>query len=308
MSNPEPGAPVCYRHPGREAHIRCQRCGRNICPDCMIAAAVGFQCPECVAEGRRTTRSPQAAYGGARVSSSTATTFVLIGINAVVWLLINVTGRYSSRLLDLIELLPAGRCTLPGGRYYPDITSSGVCDTAGGATTWVPGVADGAYWQLLTSAFTHVEVWHVLANMYALWVLGPMVEPILGRVRFLAVYLLSGLAGSALVYLLADTATPTVGASGAIFGLMGAVAVISKRINASLRPIAVLVALNAAITFLVPGISWQGHVGGFVGGLLATVVLVFAPKRRRALVQWGGLGVIAAVIVVTVVLRTAALT
>ncbi|MFT4288760.1 rhomboid family intramembrane serine protease [Nocardioides sp.] len=307
MSSPDPGVPVCYRHPGREAHIKCQRCGRTICPDCMTTAAVGFQCPECVAEGRRTTRSPQAAYGGARVSSATATSFVLIAINAVVWLLINVTGRSTSKLVDLLALTPLGRCQLSDGSYYPQVGAEQVCDTVG-TTTWVPGVADGSYWQLLTSAFTHVEIWHILTNMYALWILGPMLEPILGRVRFLAVYLLSALAGSAFVYVAADPASSTVGASGAIFGLMGAALVISRRINAPLRPILVLVVLNAVITILVPGISWQGHVGGFVGGLLATGVLAYAPPRSRTAVQSAGLGLLFAVVAVVAVLRTLALT
>jgi len=273
----------------------------------MTAAAVGFQCPECVAEGRRTTRSPQAAYGGARVSSATATSFVLIAINAIVWLLINVTGRSGSNLVNLLALTPRGRCELPGGSYYPTVGSEQVCSTVA-TTKWVPGVADGSYWQLLTAAFTHVEVWHILANMYALWILGPMLEPILGRVRFLALYLISALAGSAVVYVAADPASSTVGASGAIFGLMGAMVVISKRVNASLRPILVLVVLNGVITVLVPGISWQGHVGGFVGGLLATAALVYAPQRQRSAVQFAGLGLLAAAVVVAVVLRTLTLT
>ena len=147
--------------------------------------------------------------------------------------------------------------------------------------TWVPGVADGAYWQLLTSAFTHIEVWHIGFNMLALWVLGPQLEMAVGRVRFLALYLLSALAGSTLVYWLADPAGSTIGASGAVFGLMGALLVLAVKVRGDVRGILTWVGINAVITFLFPNISWQGHLGGFLGGALIAAMLVYAPRKRR---------------------------
>ncbi|MGN6132092.1 MAG: rhomboid family intramembrane serine protease, partial [Nocardioidaceae bacterium] len=216
------GAPVCYRHPGREAHIRCQRCERPICPDCMRSASVGFQCPSCVAEGARSTRSGRGAYGGVRSDNPTLTTKVLVALNAGVYLLLLVTGGQLSTLVDRLALLPLGRCasTVHAAGFYPG-AGQGVCARIPNAV-WHPGVADGAYWQLLTSLFTHVEIWHIGFNMVALWVLGPQLEAVLGRARFLGVYLLSGLAGSALVYWLSAPHSSTLGASGAIFGLLGA--------------------------------------------------------------------------------------
>ena len=145
----------------------------------------------------------------------------------------------------------------------------------------MPGVADGAYWQLLTSAFTHVEVWHIGFNMLALWVLGPQLELAIGRSRFLALYLLSALAGSALVYWLADPAGSTLGASGAVFGLMGALLVLAVKVRGDVRGILTWVGINAVITFLFPNISWQGHLGGFLGGVLIAALLVYAPRQRR---------------------------
>src|SRR4051812_22963218 len=189
--------PTCYRHPGRESHIRCQRCERPICPDCMHPASVGFQCPECFKEGVRSTRRGRTAFGGRRPSSAGVVTKVLIGINAVVFVLIAVTGGNRSALLHKLWLLPQGVCT--------QVAFDGRC------TNTAPGVADGAYYQLLTSMFTHVQLWHVGFNMLALFILGPQLELVLGRARFLALYLLAGLVGSTTVYWLAHVNAPTVG-------------------------------------------------------------------------------------------------
>jgi membrane associated rhomboid family serine protease len=170
------------------------------------------------------------------------------------------------------------------------------------------GVADGAVWQLLTSMFTHVQVWHIGFNMLALYVLGPQLELMLGRARFLALYLLSGLFGSATVYWLAPEFTRTVGASGAVFGLMAALIIVALKVRGDVQGLLVLVGINVVITVWGRGfISWQGHLGGFVGGLLLALALVYAPKARRTLWQALGVSVVAAVIVVGVALRTAAL-
>jgi membrane associated rhomboid family serine protease len=297
--------PTCYRHPDREAHIRCQRCDRVICPDCMRPAAVGFQCPECVKEGAKATRSGRTAYGGLRPTDASLTSMVLIAINAAVWIAIVATGGNGSSLVDWLALRANGFCLAGNGAGGADVGQS-VCDSAGG--TWLPGVVDGAYWQLVTSMFTHVQVIHIGFNMLALWVLGPQLELAVGRVRFLALYFLSGLSGSALVYWAAPEFGATIGASGAIFGLMGALAVVALKVGGDVRGILTWIGINFVITFVLAGISWQGHVGGFIGGSVIGVILVYAPRGpRRTAIQVAGLVVVGVLIAVTITARTLAL-
>jgi membrane associated rhomboid family serine protease len=286
-------APRCYRHTDRETHIRCQRCGRPICPDCMRQAAVGFQCPECVREGARTVRQPRTAFGGRPVGDALVT-LVHIGINAVVFVLLLLTGGRGSELLPRLWLSPTTLCR---------------GDRLGGCGTLLPGVADGAYWQLVTSFFTHVQFWHIGFNMLALYVLGPQLEALLGRSRYLALYLLSGLFGSLAVYWLSPVNQPTVGASGAIFGLMGALLVAAVKLRGNVQSLLGLLAINAVITVVGAGyISWQGHLGGFVGGVLLGLVLIYAPRRGRTLWQALGLALVTVALIIGVVLRTLALT
>jgi membrane associated rhomboid family serine protease len=297
------GVPTCYRHVGRETWIRCQRCERPICPDCMRDAAVGFQCPSCVSEGAKQTRSGRTAYGGARSGNSALTTMVLIGVNVAVWLATLVTGGSSSRLVDILGLRPNGACAPGDGFIYNE--SQALCDRIG--ATFLPGVDDGALWQLVTSQFLHVQPWHIAGNMLCLWMLGPQLEAALGRTRFLALYLLSGLAGSVAVLWLSNEIGLTLGASGAIFGLFGAFAVIAHKVGGDLRSIGTVLLINLAITFAVPNISWQGHVGGLLGGAAIAAILVYAPRARRAQVQAFGLAGLLAVMAVLTALRIAAL-
>ncbi len=159
----------------------------------------------------------------------------------------------------------------------------------------------------MTSGFAHVEVWHIGFNMVALWFLGPQLEAVLGRTRFLALYFISLLAGSALVYWLADEGSATLGASGAIFGLLGALMVVAYKVGGDVRGLMVWLGLNVAITFLFPNVSWQGHLGGFVGGVLVGAVLVYAPRARRTAVQAAGLSVISVLVIAAIVARTAVL-
>lgn len=300
---PETGVPTCYRHPGRESYIRCQRCDRTICPDCMRDASVGFQCPDCVAEGQKATRSGRTAYGGLRPTNASITSGVLIALNVGVWIAILATGGGASRLVDWLGLRPNGLCLLGDGGY--DVTRT-VCSAEGGE--WLPGVADGAYWQLLSAGFTHVTVFHLAFNMLALWVIGPQLELALGRSRFLALYLLSLLTGSAVVLWAGSEFQLTVGASGAIYGLFGALIVVARRVGGDMRSLWALIAVNVFITFAVPNISWQGHLGGFVGGLLVAGVLVHAPRgSRRTMFQISGLVAIAALTALAIILRSAAL-
>jgi membrane associated rhomboid family serine protease len=304
MTQPqEPIAYGCYRHPDRATYIRCQRCGRPICGDCMISAAVGFQCPECVSAGARETRQNEGAYGGTRSANPALTSIVLIVLNAIVWVAILLTGGYGSRLGYLFALLPLGQCASISepGSYYPN-AGQAVC-TAINDGTWIPGVAQGAYWQLLTGAFTHVEVWHIGFNMLALWFLGPGLERVLGRGRFLAVYLISALAGSTAVLWLSDPGTQTVGASGAIFGLLGSLLVIAYKVHGDVRNVLIWLGINVAYTFLGNGISWQGHMGGLVAGALTAAIIVYAPRTNRVRVQWLGLAGVALLMLALIVVR-----
>ncbi|MFD5873252.1 rhomboid family intramembrane serine protease [Streptomyces sp. NPDC060322] len=277
------GPPTCYRHPGRETGIRCTRCERPICTDCMIEASVGFHCPECVREGagtgrRPAARRPRTLSGGRVTADPRLVTKVLIGINLAVFVAVLAGGR---PLLE--DLLLFG---LAGGE----------------------GVAEGQWYRLVTSMFLHQEVLHIAFNMLGLWWLGGPLEAALGRVRYLALYMLSGLAGSALTYWITDPAQGTLGASGAVFGLLGATAVLMRRMNYDMRPVIVLLVVNLIFTFTWGGIAWQAHVGGLVAGALIAIAMVHPPQERRNLVQYGACALVLAVVVMAVLIRTAALT
>ncbi|MFB6560006.1 rhomboid family intramembrane serine protease [Streptomyces sp. NPDC056400] len=286
--------PGCYRHPDRDTGISCTRCERPICPECMISASVGFQCPECVRAGsgtghHPTANAPRTVAGGVVAADPHLVTKVLIGINALVFL-----AALSDPALE-------ARLALIGGQYF---------DYPGGP---LHGVATGEFYRLLTSAFLHVEWWHIVGNMIGLWVIGGPLEAALGRVRYLAVFLLSGLGGSALVYLLSEPYVRTLGASGAVFGLLGATVVLAKRLRYEMRPVIVMVVLMLVLTFVPFGgaltVSWQAHVGGLVtGALVGLGMLMPSAGRHRALVQWGTCAVAFLLVAVVIALRTAELT
>ncbi len=284
----EPAAPSCYRHTERETWIRCQRCERPICPDCMNPASVGFQCPDCVKEGARSTRQARTAYGGVRPGTAGRVTLTLIGLNVLVFVLVQATGGVGGRLFHELVLIPSGGVSTVDGR-----------------NTFVDGVAQGSVWQLFTAMFLHVEIWHIGFNMLALYILGPQLEMVLGRSRFLALYLLSGLTGSLAVYWLEVPRSFTLGASGAVFGLMAALLIVAVKVRGEVQALLTLVAINVVITVLGAGfISWQGHLGGFVGGLVLALVLVYAPRRSRTVWQVAGLSVVGVLLAVAVVVRT----
>lgn len=283
------GSLSCYRHPGRGTHIRCTRCDRPICPECMVNASVGFQCPDCARQGAGTGHGPGAArprtVAGAPITADPRLiTKILLALNVAVFIVVHVKG---SLLQDLTLF---GRANL----YY------------GGPPE---GVAEGQWYRLVTSMFLHQEVWHIAFNMLGLWWLGGPLEAALGRARYLALYLLSGLAGSALTYWLAAPNQPSLGASGAIFGLLGATAVLMRRLNYDMRPVLALLAVNLVITFNPwGGIAWQAHVGGLIAGTLIAIAMVHAPRERRALVQYGTCALVLVAVVAIVLARTAALT
>lgn len=255
----------CYRHPDRETGVRCTRCERPICPECMVSASVGFQCPECVREGRAAAAAaePRTVAGGGMAADPRLVTKILIGLNLAVFLAVFTQG---DRLVwDL-------------GLYGPCFSGTPVhCGVASGADQW---------YRMLSSVFLHQEIAHIAFNMLALWWIGAPLEAVLGRARYLALYLLSGLGGSALVLLLAPN-TVTLGASGAIFGLFGATAVFMRRLRQDMRPVLILLGLNLLFTFTWSNISWQGHIGGLVAGTLVATGMAYAPPGRRRAVQWG---------------------
>ncbi|MGW7523463.1 rhomboid family intramembrane serine protease [Streptomyces sp. NPDC054783] len=281
--------PVCYRHPDRETGVRCTRCERPICPECMVSASVGFQCPECVRGGSGTGHAPTASRprtvaGGTVTADPRLLTKVLIGINLAVFLVqIAVGDRFTNRF----ELI--------GQAYAPLLPG-------------VQGIAQGQYYRLLTAMFLHGGYAHILFNMLSLWWIGGPLEAALGRARYLALYFVSGLAGSALTYLLAAPNQPSLGASGAIFGLFGATAVLMRRLNYDMRPLIALLVINLIITFTWANIAWQAHIGGLVAGVVTGYAMVHAPRRRRTLVQYGTCAVVLAVVVVLTLVRTTQLT
>jgi membrane associated rhomboid family serine protease len=259
----EAEAPVCPRHPDRVAYVRCQRCGRPACPECQRPAAVGVQCVDCVRDAKRSAPRVRTVFGGsadsAAVNGRPVVTFTIIGICVVSWLLQLVTAGEWTRLL---WFWPAGGAAEP--------------------------------WRFLTASFLHsTSPLHILFNMYALWITGQFLEPLLGRTRFGVLCLLSAVGGSVGVLLLAGDpftsnawGTPVVGASGMVFGLFGAMLPVMRRLGRSMGQVVVLLVINGAIGFVVPGISWQAHLGGLVTGALVAAAYAYAPKDRRAVVAW----------------------
>ncbi len=277
-STPSSDAAVCYRHPDREAHIRCVRCDRRICPDCMIPASVGFQCPECVREGNKGLRQATTVFGGRVTDNPGYVTKVLIGINVVAYVLQQAVSGFTNSFFDV------GLAVDAGGR--------------------IVGVADGEYYRLLTSAFLHGSLLHIAFNMYALFLFGPPVEAALGRARFAALYLVAAVGGSALSYAFASPAQPSLGASGAVFGVLGAFLVVYHRLGRDTSTVMVLLAINFVIGFVVPRIDWRAHLGGLVAGALCAAAIAYAPEKQRTAVQAAGIGATVLVVVAVVVWRT----
>ena len=278
----------------------------------MIPAAVGFQCPECVRAHTRATRQNQGPYGGQLSRNPRVTSIIIIVINALVWGVIRIAGylNVQDRVVEFLGLLPQGMCMASStpGSYYPQAHSLAECLVMPGGS-WVPGVADGAWWQVFTSIFTHVAIWHIGVNCLTLWFLGPPLESALGRVRFLTTYLVAGLFGSLSVYWLAPPNSFSYGGSGSLFGLMGALLVILWKQKGDVRQLLMWLGLNVVITFVGgASISWQAHLGGLVGGAIVACIWVFVPpSRSRGRTQWILIGTTLAVIIAGLIIRTAIL-
>ena len=262
--------PHCYRHPGRETLVSCSECGRPICEDCMTFAPVGIRCPDHANVGAVKTSPARTMQSVRRSTRSVAApaTMALIGINVVVYMITAAQG---------------GGISLPGGELFSNWALQGLA------------VSDGEWWRLVTAMFLHGSVLHLLFNMLALYWLGTIIEQALGTPRFLLVYFVSGLAGSAGALWLSSALAVTVGASGAIFGMIGALLILEYLTTGSLMGQAmVLILVNMALTFAVPGISIGGHLGGLVGGIVATYALMqfrFPPQRALGVAIAAGVGV-----------------
>jgi membrane associated rhomboid family serine protease len=260
----------CYRHPNRQSFVLCQRCGRTICGECQTPAPVGFVCPECMREQRASApRTRPAILTRMTGANAPVVTYGIIAICVLVF---------------IAQSLPGIGGTVTAALQYAGLYS-------------YPQLFQP--WRLFTSIFAHANFFHILLNMYTLWVFGMVMEPMLGRVRYLVVFLISGFAGSVGVLFLAAPNQPVVGASGAIFGLMGALIIIQRKLGGPMMQLLILVGINLVIGFIPAfGIAWQAHVGGLVGGALAGVILTETRSRARRPLQIGLLVLLSVVLVV----------
>lgn len=265
--------PVCPRHPDRVAYVRCQRCGRPTCPECQRPAAVGVQCVDCVREQAKSMRSTRTVFGG-RVTDRPVVSLAIIGICVLVWV---------------------------GQQAVPGLTVR---------IGFVPALGESEPWRFLTSAFAHSprQIMHIGFNMLALWVVGAQyLEPLLGRVRYALLYLLSAVGGS-VVYLLLSSPpsgprdlgtwfTLAVGASGAVFGLFGALLVLNRKLGRSSAGMYATVVINAVLGFVIPNIAWQAHLGGFLTGAAVAGVIAATSRGPQRAWQWPGIALVGVVLV-----------
>jgi membrane associated rhomboid family serine protease len=265
----------CYQHPDVPTGVRCVRCDRPIGPECMTAGSVGFVCPECMSEGRKAVRQARTVYGG-RVhpgAGASIVTRTLIGLNVVVFIVTTVTGVNffsgsvgGSKLFIHLSLIPTA-------------------------------VAGGQWYRLITSTFLHFGIFHIAFNMYALYVVGPPLEAALGRLRFIGLYLLAGIAGGLFSVLIGPIDETAAGASGAIFGLFGAFYIVARHRRLATEGIAVTIVANLIFTFAFPNVDWRGHVGGLATGVAVAFVMSKAPPGpMRNRFQALGVGVICLVL------------
>ena len=255
----------CYRHPRAESFVLCQRCGNTICPECQVQAPVGFQCPDCAGVRKSSGLSGVFRRGAARpvaVGTRPTATFVLLGVIVAVYVGQLLTSGFLTQLF----------------LYWPPLTAL-------------------EPWRMVTTMFVHStsSVFHILFNGYSLFILGTLVERLIGSGRFITLFLFSGFGGSVLVSLLSPTSA-VVGASGAIFGLFGALFVIQRSFGGANVQLLIVLGLNLVMGFIVPGISWQAHIGGLITGAVVANIMVKTrgeePQRQRQGLFLVGLGLV----------------
>ena len=276
----------CYRHPDRATAVRCTRCDRPVCPECMIAASVGHQCPTCVEEARQEFRRSGAGPVAVRRRSMGSVTRALIAANVAMFVVSLLVG-------GSVVGAPSTRALLRLGAIQPYL------------------IARGGFWRLIAATFLHASVLHIAFNLYALYLFGTMTEGIFGQRRFLAIYLVTGFAASTASYVFGPLDSLGVGASGAIFGVFGAfIAYNLRRRNtvqgmAALRWAGTLILLNLVIAFGVRSVDWRAHLGGLVAGLVAGWAAEgFGTGEVRRYAPWIGMGAIVAVSLFAIVTRT----
>ncbi|MFM8998979.1 MAG: rhomboid family intramembrane serine protease [Actinomycetota bacterium] len=286
----DPGAPTtatpCYRHTDRATAVRCTRCDRAICPECMVQAPVGFHCPTCVDEAREAFRSggggPVAVRNapGGRIGSVPPATRALLVVLITAFALQVVIGQSPQALVREGALQP----------YL---------------------IAAGQWWRLFTAMFLHAGLLHIAFNGYALYAFGGLVESLFGPRRFIGLFLVTGFLASVASYAFGDLMMVGVGASGAIFGVFGAFVAWSLRRRrtaqgmASLRWAATLIVLNAVIAIGFQSIDWRAHLGGLVAGVVVGWSLEgFGPAAIRKWSPLLGTGAALAVGVVLLAMRT----
>ena len=258
--------------------MSCSECGRGVCPDCMVFAPVGIRCLDHATQGRQAPRPamPQRVRStrSGFLAQEGIVTRILIGLNISVF------------AVNLLQGASMGR---NGGRLFENwlLIAQGV-DSHGDLV----GVAEGQWYRMLTAAFLHGGIVHLAFNMYFLWIIGTAMEVTIGRWRYLALYLVSALAGSAGALLISPN-VPTVGASGALFGILGAAVVFERQGSHVLGGQALGIALiNFALTFLIPNISFGGHLGGFVGGILCGLAMTRFGRGHAAYGRLGAIGIV----------------
>ena len=266
--------PVCPRHPEQVTYVRCQRCDRPTCPQCQVPSAVGVHCVDCARRNASSRRGVSSLLGGRAITDALVTKGLIIACVTIY----------------LVQMaLP------PLGAQF----------------AFVPAVASSQPWRFMTTAFLHASLIHLAFNMWALWILGSALEPILGRWRFAALCALSALGGSTMIYWLASPTAPaswltsTVGASGAVFGLFAALFIIQRRFGRDTSAIVGLLVLNLAISFIGANISWQGHLGGLVTGAIVAALYAWAPRNRRTVYGVCGTVAITIALIGVICLRAA---
>ena len=273
------GLPTCYRHPDRETGLSCSECGRPICADCMTPAPVGLRCPEHSGKPQGVQRVTTGARRVSFEGTGALLTKGLIGANVLVF---------------LAGVAQGGTLGSTGGTLF----ERGALFVSAIASYGPAGLAEGEWWRLVSSGFLHAGLFHLGMNMLLLWWFGAPMEEMLGRGRFALLYVTSLLAGSAGA-LLFSPMSPTVGASGAVFGLFGAGFVLERQAGITRGPAMTIIVLNLVITFIVPRISIGGHLGGLIGGALA---MLFLSRFGRAHPAYGRPGLVGIVGVVGIAL------